>query len=145
MNWPVGWLERGYGDAVQAPCAGWSSKPMLCGARGCWATCECRSSAISMSSSSGRQPGGQLDYWEWQLQAACRSHPVEMFFSPWGERGGARARREAAAKAVCGSCPVLLACRAHALRTGESYGIWGGLSEQERQRLLDQERACGHA
>lgn len=92
-------------------------------------------------SSTARQPGGQTEHWEWQLQAACRAHPTEMFFSPQGERGLARVSREAAAKAVCRSCPVLLACRGHALRTGEPYGIWGGMSGQERQRLMDQESA----
>jgi WhiB family redox-sensing transcriptional regulator len=90
-------------------------------------------------SSAARQPGGQTEHWEWQLQAACRAHPIEMFFSPEGERGLARVSREAAAKVVCRSCPVLLACQGHALRTREPHGIWGGLSGQERQRLLDQE------
>jgi len=27
-------------------------------------------------------------------------------------------------------------CRAHALDVGEPYGIWGGLSETERELLL---------
>lgn len=90
-------------------------------------------------SSSGRQPGAQLDHGEWQLHAACRAHPIEVFFSPWGERNPDRASREAAAKAVCGSCPVLRTCRGHALRTREPYGVWGGLSGPERQRLLDEQ------
>jgi WhiB family redox-sensing transcriptional regulator len=95
-------------------------------------------SEVSVSSSA-RQPRAQVDHWEWQLRAACRGHPVEIFFSPSGERGPARAGREAAAKAVCHSCPVLRACRAHALRTRELYGVWGGLSGGERERILDEQ------
>ncbi|PRI07123.1 WhiB family transcriptional regulator, partial [Mycobacterium tuberculosis variant bovis] len=28
------------------------------------------------------------------------------------------------------------ACRSHALEVGEPYGVWGGLSESERDLLL---------
>lgn len=58
------------------------------------------------------------------------------FFHPEGERGPARARREATAKAICAKCPALLECRRHALQVHEPYGIWGGLSESERQQIL---------
>jgi len=47
-----------------------------------------------------------------------------------------RRRREAEAKAVCHRCPVITECRVHALRVHEPYGIWGGLSEEERATLL---------
>jgi WhiB family redox-sensing transcriptional regulator len=80
-----------------------------------------------------RLPAPQLEVWEWQLQGSCRSSDPALFFHPEGERGPRRARREAAAKAVCASCPVLLACRAHALSVREPYGVWGGLSEHERE------------
>ncbi len=83
-----------------------------------------------------RLPGPNADLWDWQLQAACRGLASSYFFHPEGERGPARARREARAKAVCLSCPALLACRRHALAVHEPYGIWGGLSESERQQLL---------
>ena len=58
-----------------------------------------------------------------------------MFYHPEGERGAARQAREAAAKAVCARCPVVSACRAHALASGEPFGIWGGLSAEERRRM----------
>ncbi len=57
-----------------------------------------------------------------------------MFFSPDGERGYARARRERAAKRICQDCPVLTECRTHAVTAAEPYGIWGGLSEADRNR-----------
>jgi WhiB family redox-sensing transcriptional regulator len=59
-----------------------------------------------------------------------------MFFHPDGERGPRRNAREKAAKAVCATCPVLAACRAHALAAQEPYGIWGGLSEEERYEII---------
>ena len=70
----------------------------------------------------------------WQHRASCRGTDTDMFFSPDGERGNVRARRERAAKQLCQDCPVLDNCRAHALTTTETYGIWGGLSETERAR-----------
>jgi len=38
--------------------------------------------------------------------------------------------------AVCARCPVIAACRKHALNVHEPYGIWGGLSAEERSTLL---------
>ena len=83
-----------------------------------------------------RLPGPQSDLWEWQLHGACRGKDTELFFHPEGERGPRRANREASAKAVCASCPVLLQCRTHALAAREPYGVWGGLSEHEREAII---------
>jgi WhiB family redox-sensing transcriptional regulator len=55
-----------------------------------------------------------------------------LFFAPDGERARARNRRIAMAKAVCAECPALAACRAYAFDAGETFGIWGGLTEDER-------------
>jgi len=74
--------------------------------------------------------------WEWQLQGSCRGADAELFFHPWGERDPSRTRREVAAKAVCAVCPVLRQCRAYALETREPYGVWGGLSEHDREDIL---------
>ncbi len=80
-------------------------------------------------------PGPNADIWNWQLQGACRGVDSSVFFHPDGERGRARAQRERRAKELCGSCPVIAQCRSHALEFGEIYGIWGGLSEGERDLL----------
>ncbi|MFC9840716.1 WhiB family transcriptional regulator [Rhodococcus sp. NPDC127530] len=71
---------------------------------------------------------------DWQHRALCRGTDTDLFFSPDGERGNVRARRERAAKQICQDCPVLDDCRAYALTATESYGIWGGMSETERAR-----------
>ncbi|MCU1594617.1 MAG: transcription factor WhiB [Frankiales bacterium] len=84
-----------------------------------------------------RLPGPALDQWDWQFHGACRTKDTELFFHPEGERGPSRSGREAAAKAVCASCPVVLACREHALAVREPYGVWGGLSEQDRLQLIE--------
>jgi WhiB family redox-sensing transcriptional regulator len=76
------------------------------------------------------------DEWDWQFEGACRTMDPEMFFHPDGERGPRRRNRENAAKAVCASCPVLQKCREQALAVAEPYGIWGGLSEDDRVAIL---------
>ncbi len=84
-----------------------------------------------------RLPTPTASAWEWQLYAACRGMDGESFFHPEGERGRARADREARAKQICVHCPVLEQCRRHALATEEPYGVWGGLSEADRVQLLN--------
>ncbi|HLS39178.1 MAG TPA: WhiB family transcriptional regulator [Ornithinicoccus sp.] len=82
-----------------------------------------------------RQPGPVAELWEWQYQGLCRTVSPEVFFHPEGERGSARRRREERAKKICRACPVMELCRQHALATREPYGVWGGLSEEERLAL----------
>src|SRR5262245_32843240 len=81
-------------------------------------------------------PGPNADIWDWQMQGLCRGVDSSVFFHPDGERGRARAQRELRAKEMCRSCPVIAQCRSHALSVAEPYGIWGGLSESERELLL---------
>jgi WhiB family transcriptional regulator, redox-sensing transcriptional regulator len=82
-----------------------------------------------------RLPAPVADLWEWQFDGSCRSRNPDAFFHPDGERGPSRRRRDRAAKAVCLECPVLQNCREHALQVGEPYGVWGGLTEHERQAM----------
>ena len=86
-----------------------------------------------------RLPGPLLDVWSWQVHGACRDVDPEQFFHPEGERGGVRRRRDDAAKAICAQCPVLQSCREHALAVREPYGVWGGLSEDERSTIYRSE------
>jgi WhiB family redox-sensing transcriptional regulator len=83
-----------------------------------------------------RFSGFGADDWEWQKNAACRGMGDSTFFHPPDERDPARSARIAQAKRICHSCPCITECRAHALRVREPYGIWGGLSEEERATLL---------
>lgn len=91
-----------------------------------------------------RLPSPRADTWDWQLSGACRRADSDLFFHPENERGPSRASREAAAKLVCRRCPVLARCREHALTVREPYGVWGGLSENEREVILTHMSAQPH-
>jgi WhiB family redox-sensing transcriptional regulator len=82
-----------------------------------------------------RLPTPVAETYDWQMRGACRGMDSGFFYHPDGERGAARATREARAKQVCHSCPVIEQCRRHALATHEPYGVWGGLSESERDAI----------
>ena len=83
-----------------------------------------------------RLPVPVTDIWDWQMRGACRGDGQRVVLPRGGERGPARAGREAHAKQICSSCPVLLRCRAHALAVHEPYRVWGGLSEAERDEIV---------
>jgi len=76
-------------------------------------------------------------HWDWQSSGNCANLPSEIFFHPEAERGEFRRGREKRAKAICKSCPVLSICREFALVGKETYGIWGGLSSEERLDILN--------
>ena len=83
----------------------------------------CVTSAISSS-----WPASRNEFWSWQVWGACRTAGPSLFYSPEGERGSRKRRRESSAKA------------AYALAWREPYGTWGGLSEADRDaryRTLD--------
>lgn len=83
-----------------------------------------------------RLPGPNSDFWDWQLDAACRGMDSDIFFHPDRERGASRERRIQSAKAVCAACPVIKQCAEHALKVREPYGVWGGMSEEDRENIL---------
>ena len=96
----------------------------------------------------GRKPElpGPMEWaWAWQQDAACGDHDTRLFFHPAGERGRSFEARERAAKRVCAQCPVLAQCRAYALETREPYGVWGGLTEDERSTLIRRRRRAAAA
>ena len=73
----------------------------------------------------------------WRVAAHCRSKSAGYFFTPSHfERKDERKTREAAARALCGACEVQSQCLTYALTVAEPHGIWGGLNERERRRLL---------
>lgn len=88
-----------------------------------------------------RLPKPVTETYDWQLHAACKDVNTNQFFHPDNERGSARTTRDERAKQICQRCPVMLACREHALRAQEPYGVWGGLSERERHEVLAQRAA----
>lgn len=68
---------------------------------------------------------------DWRDRAACRDEDTELFF-PTGTTGPALPQIDEA-KAICARCPVSSDCLNFALQTGQDYGIWGGLTAEERR------------
>ncbi|WP_432050340.1 WhiB family transcriptional regulator [Verrucosispora sp. NA02020] len=65
---------------------------------------------------------------DWQERALCSQTDPDAYFP---DKGGST--REA--KRVCGRCEVKQECLDYALGRDERFGIWGGLTEQERRKL----------
>ncbi|NKZ10780.1 WhiB family transcriptional regulator [Mycolicibacterium septicum DSM 44393] len=78
--------------------------------------------------------------WSWQLLARCRGEDPELFFHRDTERGAQRRMRERKAQEICSSCEVLRECRRHSLQLKERFGVWGGLTEDQRYRALGLQR-----
>jgi WhiB family redox-sensing transcriptional regulator len=79
----------------------------------------------------------------WRDAAACRSIDPDLFF-PIGTTGTAL-DHIAAAKAVCGACPVKAECLEFALETNQDSGVWGGASEEERRQIRRARARARHA
>lgn len=73
--------------------------------------------------------------WNWQEHGSCREADPLLFFHPQNERGSSRSRRDRSAKVVCAGCPVRMECADYAVRAREPYGVWGGLSEEDREHI----------
>lgn len=71
--------------------------------------------------------------YDWRDDGNCRTADPNVFF-PEG-RGGRVVEQTRQAKKVCARCPVVAECLEWALDTGQPSGVWGGLSEGERNAL----------
>lgn len=67
----------------------------------------------------------------WADRALCAEVDPELFYPD----ASVTARH---AKRVCMACEVRVACLDYALRTGQRWGVWGGLSERQRRAILRQ-------
>jgi WhiB family redox-sensing transcriptional regulator len=72
---------------------------------------------------------------QWRDRGGCRGVDPEIFYPPEDDEDAAEP-----AKAICEACPVREVCLEHAIARREKLGVWGGLSERERRRLLRQRR-----
>src|SRR3954464_2158277 len=71
----------------------------------------------------------------WRQYARCLGADPEIFYPPTESDDGSLE-----AKAVCAVCPVREPCLEHAITHREKQGVWGGLDERERRRLVRQRR-----
>lgn len=75
----------------------------------------------------------------WAARAACRGLPLEPFFSE-------AEYKVADAKRLCASCPVSVECLdlgMSAEPAGSRYGIYGGLTPEERSKLAGEKPKTG--
>lgn len=68
-----------------------------------------------------------------QGEPICRQVDPDMFFPEPDDPN--RNHIIKMAKKACGVCPYQNQCLASALERDEKFGIWGGMTEQERRRL----------
>lgn len=73
---------------------------------------------------------------DWRHFAACQDTDDPELFFPTGQSVLAR-RQVQAAKQICARCPVRVACLDWAIGSRQYTGVWGGLSEAERQGLYE--------
>jgi WhiB family redox-sensing transcriptional regulator len=71
----------------------------------------------------------------WREFARCRGVDPEVFYPVSDDDADAEE-----AKSICAACPVREPCLEFALSTREKNGVWGGLTERERRRVLRRRR-----
>jgi len=71
----------------------------------------------------------------WRKRAACRGIDAEIFYPPTEDDFAA-----VGAKEICAECPVRQACLEYAIAHREHEGVWGGMTERERRRVVRQRR-----
>lgn len=64
----------------------------------------------------------------WAARGNCANMDPDGFFVQGAEQH--------AVKTTCAGCPVRLHCLADALENRIDFGVWGGMTERERRRLL---------
>ena len=69
----------------------------------------------------------------WRQYARCLGADPELFY-PTTDDAAEEAR------AICTVCPVREPCLEYAITAREKQGVWGGLTERERRRMIRQRR-----
>lgn len=98
-------------------------RPVLC-------TSIARGSLPLRSTDDESEPGMTAS---WRQRAACRGVDPSIFYPISDEAADE-------AKAICASCAVRQSCIEYALAAREREGVWGGLTERERRRIVRQRR-----
>ncbi|MFE7461778.1 WhiB family transcriptional regulator [Nocardiopsis terrae] len=80
--------------------------------------------------------------WAWADAAECKGEDLELFYGPGEseapEQTEERQARERVALEVCQECEVRPQCLEEALEHTVQYGVWGGMTEEERTELRRQ-------
>ncbi|HEX3908751.1 MAG TPA: WhiB family transcriptional regulator [Mycobacteriales bacterium] len=87
-----------------------------------------------------------IDVAIWRAYAECQADNATYFYAPAHfERKPEKDYREGIARALWRACKVQPQCLQYSLEVAESHGIWGGLNELERKRLLRRRKAEAEA
>jgi WhiB family redox-sensing transcriptional regulator len=65
----------------------------------------------------------------WHDQGICATTDPAIFYPEPGAS-------DAPALEICAGCPIRRTCLQHALTAPEWHGVWGGVSQNERRRLI---------
>lgn len=71
----------------------------------------------------------------WTDDAKCKDVDPEFFFVESDTKVKSAVKKINEAKAFCQGCPVAVQCLGYAIREDLEYGVYGGLSEDERKDL----------
>ena len=69
----------------------------------------------------------------WRQYARCLGADPDLFYPSADDAAEA-------AKRICMVCPVREPCLEYSITAREKQGVWGGLDERERRRLVRQRR-----
>lgn len=71
---------------------------------------------------------------DWMGHAVCASVDPELWFPP---KSGSSSPAKRICRGFRGSppCPVMAECLEYALRHDERFGVWGGMSERDRNKI----------
>ncbi|MFJ9644983.1 WhiB family transcriptional regulator [Streptomyces sp. NPDC101206] len=72
----------------------------------------------------------------WSDHALCRTAADPEEFFPMGSGGVKATQQIEDAREFCFSCPVRMACALDALTNRWDWGVWGGLDETQRRRII---------
>ena len=75
---------------------------------------------------------------DWEGRALCRDYEPELFFpttSHLDTTEGRRVTNAREAQRICARCPVARECGRYALATRQAYGVWGGMTQEDRHNL----------
>lgn len=71
----------------------------------------------------------------WRHRAACNGKDTNWWFPPQSGISTVMTPAARRAVAICQSCPVAAACLEQAMNKPEHYGIWGGLTAEQRRGM----------
>lgn len=73
-----------------------------------------------------------MSYPGWREAGACLTADPNLFFPV--ENGYAAVRQMMKAQQICAQCGVRRECLDFAMETGQTHGIWGGTTPEQRAR-----------